>query len=68
MKKLNFKNYILPLAVVLMLFSFLIGYQVNAGLADAVSGIVGHIIQFFIWILGGGLVCFNLYINLGGPI
>jgi len=55
MKKLNFKNYILPLAVVLMLFSFLIGYQVNAGLADAVSGIVGHIIQFFIWILGGVL-------------
>ena len=53
--KINFKTkkYTLLMIIFLVLSSFLIGSFTNAGLKDAVSGIVGHVIQFLVWILGG---------------
>ncbi|MBU4511623.1 hypothetical protein KKD19_00010 [Patescibacteria group bacterium] len=41
------------LLALLVLSSFFVGNFANAGLSNAVSGIVGHIVQFLVWILGG---------------
>lgn len=41
------------LLALLVLSSFFIGNFANAVLGNAVSGIIGHIVQFLVWILGG---------------
>ncbi len=54
--KIN-KNYLTLFSILLaVVFSFFVGNFAYAGLNEVVAGIVGHFVQFLVWILGGILM------------
>lgn len=78
MKNARKKLIILSLSLFIIVFSFFIGETANAALAEAVASIVGHVVQFFVWILGGILLVlmyiliwvaqYNDFVNAGAVV